>query len=377
MMTKRMTSQPTANHTSTQAPALPTFADHLQELKGRFFWVAVYFMVASAAAYPFFGTIVHVLTAPLGDQRLYYMTPAGGLAFILKVCMYVGIVAILPVIIYHLYKFIAPVMKKNNARTVLGYTIASSLLAAAGIAFAYFVTLPAAIQFLTNINIDQISSMITIDSYMSFVIGYILAGALLFQLPLLMLMINSMTPLPPKKMMSYQRHIIAGSFVIAAIVSPTPDVVNQTILAAPMVVMYQIGIFVVWLRNRRRRPAERPVAAHPVTPPAASAGNDELTSLLADMAVPAAPTAVARPTGRHMADVVRTRPPAAISRPPATTAYHGRAIDGVVVQRPGAVARALAVSSRPVRPRDVSPSVSVSFAAARPNLRSGGLIPTI
>ena len=125
---------------------------------------------------------------------------------------------------------------------------------------------------LTNINIDQISSMLTIDAYMSFVIGYIVAGALLFQLPLVMLIINSVTPLPPRKLMNYQRHMIVVSFVAAAIVSPTPDVVNQTILAAPMVVMYQIGIVAVWARNRRRAIPALPVAtavrqAEPVVVP--------------------------------------------------------------------------------------------------------------
>lgn len=273
MKIRRMTNQvATVRSASTQEPALPTFMDHLQELKSRFFWIAIYFVVASGVAYPFFQLIVHILTAPLQGQKLYYLTPGGGLAFILKVCMYVGVIAILPVIMYHFYRFVAPVMKKNNARSVLGYTIASSLLAVIGIVFAYMVTLPAAIQFLTNINIDQISSMLTIDAYMSFVIGYIVAGALLFQLPLVMLIINSVTPLPPRKLMNYQRHMIVVSFVAAAIVSPTPDVVNQTILAAPMVVMYQIGIVAVWARNRRRAIPALPVAtavrqAEPVVVP--------------------------------------------------------------------------------------------------------------
>lgn len=233
-----------------QQPALPTFMDHVQELKGRLFWVAVFFVLAAGATYPFTQKIVNFLVHPLGKQQLYYMSPAGGLSFMIKVCMYAGFIAVLPVLTYHLYKFISPVMKKHSARMVLGYTFASTILALCGIAFAYFVSLPAALHFLTNIGLNQVTAMLTIDAYMSFIIAYLLAGALLFQLPLIMIIINNVKPLSPKKLMNYQRHIIVGSFILAALISPTPDAVNQAILAAPMIIMYQIGIVIIWFQRR-------------------------------------------------------------------------------------------------------------------------------
>lgn len=243
-----------AVHKNSQSPsALPTFMDHVQELKSRLFWVAAFFVVAAAASYPFFQTIVDLLIKPLGNHKLYYLSPAGGFSFIIKVCMYAGFIGALPAVIYHLYKFIAPVMKKEHTRAVIGYTIASTLLAVAGMVFAYLVSLPAALHFLTDIDVKQVTAMLTIDAYMSFIIAYLIAGALLFQLPLIMLIINSVTPLKPSKLMGFQRHIIIGSFVVSAVISPTPDAVNQTLLAAPMIVMYQIGIILVWLVNRRKK----------------------------------------------------------------------------------------------------------------------------
>jgi sec-independent protein translocase protein TatC len=235
--------------------------DHIQELKSRLFWIAVYFVGFSGLAYSYFPELSKALILPLGNEKLYYMTPAGGLSFILKVCMYVGLIACMPVIIYHLYRFIAPVLKKTTLRAVLGFTFASVMLAGLGIAFAYFVSLPAALHFLTTVTVEQITAMITIDSYLSFVIAYLFAGALLFQLPLILLMIDTVTPLPPRRLMGLQRHMIIASFVIAAIVSPTPDVINQTLLAAPMVVMYQVGIILIaWrqaLRRRSKKPAQK------------------------------------------------------------------------------------------------------------------------
>lgn len=234
---------------------LPTFLDHVHELQGRLFAILLAFLVVGGAAYPFFDKIVTLIVAPLGNsQQLVYLTPGGAFSFIIKVCLYVGVIGALPVIIYHLYRFFMPAVKKVHLRTVLAYTLASFVFAIAGVAFAYVVSLPAALHFLTSFELYHISPMLTIDSYFSFVMTYLLAGALLFQLPIVMLIINSATPLTPSKLMGAQKGIIVGSFVAAAIISPTPDALNQTLLASPIIIMYQLGIVIVWLRNRRLQP---------------------------------------------------------------------------------------------------------------------------
>ena len=246
-------SQTTRANSSTHETALPTFMDHVHELKSRFFWVAICFAISSAIVYPYFNVIINALTKPLGDHELYYLTPAGGLSFVIKICLYLGVIGALPAIIYHLYNFIAPVMPRRNSRQVVTYTIASIILAMCGVLFAYFISLPAAVGFLVNFNINNVSAMLTVDSYLSFVISYLIAGAILFQLPLVMMIINSIHRLSPKQLMSYQRHNIVGSFVLAAVLSPTPDVVNQSLLALPMVVMYQVGVVLIWAKNRKRK----------------------------------------------------------------------------------------------------------------------------
>lgn len=250
-----MTNHPNKSpkQTSTGTAALPTFMDHVRELQGRLFIVALTFVGISAAAYPFFDKIAAVILSPLGkEQELVYLTPGGAFSFIIKVCLYVGVIGVLPLIIYHLYRFVMPAVKKVSLRRVLGYTFASLVLAICGILFAYFVSLPAALYFLTGFDLYHINPMITIDSYFSFVMTYILAGAILFQIPLIMKIIDSATPLKPSRLMGFQRHIIVGSFVVAALISPTPDAMNQTILASPMVGMYQVGVIAVWSGARTR-----------------------------------------------------------------------------------------------------------------------------
>lgn len=256
----RAATAPTAR--LTPADGSPTFLDHVRELQWRLFVVAVAFLAVGGAAYPFFGRIVDVLLAPLGgNHQLVYLTPGGAFGFIIQICMYVGIIGALPVAMYHTYRFVMPAVQVVTLRRVLAYTVASLLLAVVGVVFAYYVLLPAALQFLTSFNLHDINPMLTVDSYLSFVMAYVLAGALLFQLPLVMLIINRVKPLTPGRLMKAQPYIIVGSLVAAAVVSPTPDAVNQLLLALPVVVMYQVGIVIIWWRNRRTRLQPAPTLA--------------------------------------------------------------------------------------------------------------------
>lgn len=244
----------TKSHKSTGQQKTLTFMDHVRELQGRLVVVALAFLLAAAAAYPFFDKILSLIIAPLGpDKQLVYLTPGGAFSFIIQVCIYSGIVGALPVLIFHTYRFLIPAVKAVTMRRAIFLTLCSLFLAIAGIIFAYVIILPAALYFLTNFDLNHINPMLTVDSYFSFVMTYILAGALLFQLPLVMVIINTIKPLTPKKLMKAQGHIILGSFIVAAIISPTPDALNQTLLASPVIVMYQLSIMVIWAINHRKR----------------------------------------------------------------------------------------------------------------------------
>lgn len=243
----------TKNHKTlnTQLANEQTFLEHLKELRGRLFWVVGFGLLASAAAYPFQQQILGALLAPLGNQHLYYLSPAGGFSFILKVCTYVGVAAAIPVAFYHLYKYLEPLMsgaKKSLAR----YVGLSLVLAVAGVGFAYLVSLPAALHFLSTIGQGQVEAMLTADAYLSFVMSYLLGAALLFQLPLILLIINTIKPLTPRRLMGAQRYVVVAAFIIAAVISPTPDIINQAILAVPIVAMYQLGVVLVWLQSRKQ-----------------------------------------------------------------------------------------------------------------------------
>lgn len=254
-MTARAQPTPLNHSEHTNQTSHLTLMDHLHEIRARVFWIILFLVAASGVGYILQDYIMAALMRPLGGQKLVYLTPIGGFNFLFKVSMYVGIGLILPVVIYHLYRFLEPLMDPKRKRSAFFYIVASFALAIGGGAFAYFVGLPAALHFLTSFNIQNVSAMLTADSYLSFVITYVLGFAALFQIPLVLMIINTIKPIPPAKLMGFQRFVILVAFILAAIISPTPDITNQAMLAVPIIVMYQVGVILVWIQSRTQRRA--------------------------------------------------------------------------------------------------------------------------
>lgn len=233
--------------------AAVTFHDHLKELRLRLFAIVVVFIVAAGVAYNYKEVLLDVLMRPLGGEKLIYLTPAGGFSFIFQVTLYVGVIAAIPVLIYNIFRFIAPVLPMGVRTTSLLVIVASTVLLISGVLFGYFFAIAAAMQFLVHFADGFVTASLTAESYLSFVVAYTAGLGALFQLPLIILFIHWIHPLKPSGLIKFERYLILFAFVAAAIISPTPDVLNQTILAAPIIVMYQVGVIAVWISVRRRK----------------------------------------------------------------------------------------------------------------------------
>ncbi|HJP96843.1 MAG TPA: twin-arginine translocase subunit TatC [Candidatus Saccharimonadales bacterium] len=236
------------------------FLEHVHELRRRLFYVAISVTVFSCAAYGVEHTIVNWLLKPAEHQKFIYTSPGGGLDFLFRVCLYVGIACSIPVIVYQILRYMEPLLRFNTRRVVAWGSIASGILAAIGMTFGYFIGLPAALHFLLNQFVTaQIQPLLTIQSYMSFVTVYMLGSALLLQVPLILLIINRIKPLKPKKLLSFsvQRWVIVVSIVGGALMNPNPNPVALFLVSSPMIVSYQAGVFMIWLINRKHhRPAK-------------------------------------------------------------------------------------------------------------------------
>ncbi len=232
-----------------QLDNVTTFHGHLRELRNRFFYVGMILIVGSILGFMAHEPIQDILVSPLGHQ-LHYTSPMGGLQFIFKISLFAGILLSIPAFIYNLIKFVEPSIGKENVNYSLKIISASFLLLATGISFGYFVSLPAVLSFLVGFAPDSIAPIITTNEYLSFVTLYLFAFGLIFQIPLIFLIINNFTPLNPDKLNKSQKYVVVVSYIAAAIISPTIDVINQTIMALPIIVLYEISIGLVWVVNR-------------------------------------------------------------------------------------------------------------------------------
>jgi sec-independent protein translocase protein TatC len=233
-------------------PKLP-FIEHLYELRRRVFYIVLSISIWATGAYFVQQHIVHYLLKPAAHQQFIYTSVGGGIDFLFRVCVYIGVVFSIPVIIFQILKYLEPLIKQDAMRFMFMGSMASGVLAAGGMAFGYFVGLPAALHFLLHqFTSDQIHPLLTIQSYMSFVTLYMLGSALLFQLPLLMVLINRVKPLKPQKLLGLERWVILIAFILGGIMNPSPRIQDQVLLAGPMILTYQIGVLIIWLSNRRR-----------------------------------------------------------------------------------------------------------------------------
>jgi len=210
--------------------------------------------MGAALAYLIQAQLTMWLLRPANGQQFIYTTPGGGFDFQFKLCLFAGLALGIPVIVYHLGQYLQPLLRTASRRFIRSLMIASSLLAFIGICFGYFIGLPAAMHFLLqSFSNERISALITIQSYMSFVVAYLLGSALMFQIPLIMILIDRLKPLRPSRLFFSQKWLILGAFVAGAIISPTPDIRNQLLLTGPIILTYELSIALIWFINRRQR----------------------------------------------------------------------------------------------------------------------------
>ncbi len=253
------TRRTTARTSSPPSTATLRFIEHVQELRRRLYYVAGSVILWACVAYAIQQHIVNVLLRPAKGEHFIYTSPGGGIDFLFRICVYAGIVLSLPVIVYNILRFVEPVIAHTSRRFIFLGSFVSGVLAAVGIIFGYYLGLPAALHFLLHqFTTVQIQPLVTIQSYLGFVIVYMVGSAMLFQLPLLLLFINRIKPLQPRRLLHYERWVILAAFVLAGLMNPTPNVISQLLVAGPFILMYQVGIVLIALANRNRKTAPGP-----------------------------------------------------------------------------------------------------------------------
>ena len=244
-------------------PAM-SFLDHLEELRKRLVYSIVAVIAGFFVCWGYAEKIFGFMQTPIMDalhrngmaEKLVYLNPTEPFNLYLKIGFMAGLFVASPVVLYQLWLFISPGLYRHEKKYVLPFMLSTVTLFLAGGLFGYKMVYPAALDFLIGYG-KQFQPMITIGEYTDLFLTIIIGLGVIFELPILVFFLAIMGIVTAGWMWRNVRYAILAIFVIAAILTPTTDILNMCLFAAPMVVLYVLSIGVAWLVHPTQRKARR------------------------------------------------------------------------------------------------------------------------
>lgn len=233
-----------------------SFLSHLVELRTRIIRILGVLLIGFIPCAFFARELYTVLAQPLleklpqGGQMI--ATDVATPFFVpMKVAMMMAFVITLPHTLYQIWAFVAPGLYSNEKRMALPLVIGTSLLFFTGMAFAYFAALPVVFEFITYFAPEGVAVMTDISKYLSFVLSMFMAFGVTFEVPVFVIVLVRAGVITIEKLKEIRPYVIVGAFIIAAIFTP-PDVISQFMLAIPLCLLYEVGIFIAALMIKKR-----------------------------------------------------------------------------------------------------------------------------
>jgi sec-independent protein translocase protein TatC len=231
------------------------FFEHLEELRRRLIVSLLALFVGFLACWFWAPALFDLLARPVRSvlppgQNLAYTTLAEPFVLYFRVAMLAGTILASPVILWQVWLFVAPALYKNERRWVWPFLFAGVLFFLSGCAFGYFEAFPLVVGFLIGVG-KPFQAVITINEYLGTATKIILGLGLCFEMPILVFFLARMGVVSEKWLLAKLKYAILIIFIIAAVITPTPDITTQCVFAVPMILLYLLGIGVAWMFRRR------------------------------------------------------------------------------------------------------------------------------
>jgi len=233
---------------SNQPEALPPLMAHLVELKKRLTVAILAYILGVMVLMNYSDVVFAFISAPIraalppGTPLIFLNAPDVFFTY-LKIALVLSLFATAPITFYQFWAFVAPGLYKHERRAFLGYFLSSLVLMIAGASFAFFVVFPFVFQFFLGFSTELIQAMPAIKEYLTLVLKLLFAFGLSFQIPIIIMLLVRLDLVDIASLKDKRRYVIVWAFIFAAVLTP-PDIISQTLLALPMLMLYELGIIV-------------------------------------------------------------------------------------------------------------------------------------
>ncbi len=233
--------KPAGSNASAEMP----ITGHLQEFRKRLVTSVLFFILATSLAFYFSETLLLWIKRPLSVD-LIFLSPAEAFWADMKIALFFGFLFSFPVMLYELWFFVSPGLLNKERLALFPLFTFGLVFFFGGLAFCYFVALPFALEFLISYGQNAgVLPLISVSNYVDFNLKLLLAFGLIFELPLVMVVLAQMGLLSTDFLTRNRKYAVLGAFLVAAIATPTPDIFNQILMALPLIILYEVGIITV------------------------------------------------------------------------------------------------------------------------------------
>ena len=228
-----------------------TLIGHLDELRKRLIYSIIWLVVFAIFSYNYSGLVVKDMVNKAPDMNFVFIAPAELFMAYLKITLICAVVLALPFILYNVWMFLSPGLEKGEKKVILIALFSGGILFLLGALFGDSITLPLSLKFFNDFSISEVQAMISFNNYLSFASTLVLAFGIIFELPILMVLLVQFGVVKTSFLKKNRKIMVLVIFVLAAILTP-PDVVSQTLLAIPMLLLFEVGIFFSNIAENRK-----------------------------------------------------------------------------------------------------------------------------
>mgnify|MGYP001583276592 CR=1 FL=1 len=227
---------------------------HLDEIRKRLFVFVVWFFILTGLSFYFVGDILRYLKLPAGSQLgpLAVFSPLTAIFSFIKIAFFCGFAFSLPVLLYEVWMFILPALEERWGRYGFMFIGSGIMLFVTGVLFSFYILIPASLKFLLSIGQGELQFIISLDSYVSFVLLMMVGCGLVFEIPVIAFFLAKVGILTGEFMVRQWKMAVVGTLIVASVITPSPDLVNMFLMALPILILYILSIGIVFMTQKKQ-----------------------------------------------------------------------------------------------------------------------------